>query len=696
MLLLSLAGSMGALLMGTRPVGAQQLDDAQITVVPAFAADSFVAAREPIELILSRMPTADEGRIAVFVGSSDMTSLFEAVGPRLVYRSNGVNLPSGDSELKVFLVAGPAWNELTSLPIRVLTPLGFEIAQINPGLELRNTGQLAEGPLGSQLAPARPTYQSLDGTFSVETTHRRDGWLLSSETRLLGASDREDALRFGEKGDLASRVDLADYLLRFEKRSAVLSVGQVYTGTNRYLIKGFGSRGVTAVVGGPRASMSVGAVNGTNIVGTDNILGLDRGDHRILSAGLALEMFPARPGALRVDATAMRGSVLATSGFNQGGIVSADRSNGYGFQLTASTPSQRLRFAAGMASSKAEFAADPSSSAGGSFVSLRSERKRARYAEVDVSLLRNRMVFGVIPMTVDAGLRHERVDPLYRSVATYTQSDIERNGLDVTANVDAVSVQLAHRRTADNLNGISSLLTSRSRLSSVRLATPLATLLRVTLGASWLPTLSYAMQRMHQFGAGIPTGGGFTASDIPDQLNVVQDASARWQVKQWQFGYRVNQSDQDNRQPGRELSDFASLTHGVTVGVMVGSALSLGLDLGIERQENKEWAEVSRFRRAAMTGNWRITPVTTLDASVSLSRSEDSGAGMDTHVATVQAGIARGFNLWHSTAYTPRGQAFLRFSRYSNELFNLGSSFAPPTQALGTWNLTSGLTLRLF
>ena len=97
-----------------------------------------------------------------------------------------------------------------------------------------------------------------------------------------------------------------------------------------------------------------------------------------------------------------------------------------------------------------------------------------------------------------------------------------------------------------------------------------------------------------------------------------------------------------------------------------------------------------------MTGNGRITPVTTLDASVSLSRSEDPGAGSDTRVATVQAGIAHGFNIWHSTAYTPRGQAFLRFSRYSSELFNLGSSFAPPTQSLGTWNLTSGLTLRLF
>jgi hypothetical protein len=201
---------------------------------------------------------------------------------------------------------------------------------------------------------------------------------------------------------------------------------------------------------------------------------------------------------------------------------------------------------------------------------------------------------------------------------------------------------------------------------------------------------------MHQFGAGVPAGGGYTTSDIPDQLSVAHDASAQWQVGRWQLAYRVSQSGQDNRQPGRELWDFTTLTHGGTLGVMAMSALTLGLDLGLEEQENKALSQVTHVRRGGVTGNWRPTARTTFDGSVSISRTENPGAGSDTHVSSVQVGIAQGFNLWRSSGGAPQGQAFLRFSRYSNELFNLGSSFAPPTQSFGTWNVASGLTLRLF
>lgn len=684
------------LFIAGKTLGAQQPGDSTIAVLPGFAVDQFVAAQAPIELALSRVPEASEGRIAVFVGMSDLTALFETSGSKLIYRSNGVDLPSGESELKVFLVAGNAWRELTKVTIRVLTPLGFKKARIDPMLELRNTGQLAEGHSGSQAAPARPTFQTIAATVGLRTEHARDSWSLTSDTHALGAGDRADALRFAELGDQASRLDLADYVLAFEAPNTVLSLGQVSTGMNRYLINAFASRGVTAMIGGPRVSWSLGAENGTSIVGLDNIVGLEHGDHRIVSSGLALELFPARPGALHLDATVMQGAVRATSGFTSGGIVSADRSDGYGVQVAASTPSQRVRFAAGLASSSSQFAADPPLLSGGSIVPSQSHRKSANYAEVNVGLLQNHRIGGAIPVTLNLSLRHERVDPLYRSVATFTQSDIERDGFDLGGAVDLVSVQLSQGRTYDNLDAITSLITNRTRFMSVTLGVPLASLLRMSQHAEWLPALSYAMQQMHQYGAGIPTGGIFTASDIPDQLTVVQDASAQWQVKQWQFGYRVNLSGTDNRQPGQALADFATQTHAVTVGVSVGTTVTLGLDLGLERQDNKLLAQVGHVQRAAVNGNWRLTPVTTLDGSIGLSRTQDPGAGSDARVSSLQAGISRGFNLWRSSDATPRGQLFLRFSRYTNDLYNLGASFAPPTQTSGMWNVASGLTLRLF
>lgn len=693
---LRLVAPIAYLLLAVGALGAQGPADSIITVASAFAPDRYVSAQAPLELTLSRSPRETEGRIAVFVGTSDLTSLFERDGSQLVFRANGVDLPAGESELKVYLVAGDAWNELAKLPIRVLTPRGFERAKVQPGLELRNSGQIAEGYSGSATASARPTYQTVAGTIALETSHTRDGMSLTSSTHLLGVNERANALRFGELGNAASRLDLTDYLLRFEGRNTVVSLGHVSAGMNRHLINGFSSRGVTAVVGGPRASWSVGIENGTSIVGTDNLTGLDRGDHRVMSSGLAFEVIPARPGALHFDATILHGSVLAASGFTQGGITTADQSDGYGVQVAASSPTQRLKLAAGLASSSSQYAADPPLQSGSSIIPNRAHRKGARYAEFTAGLLQGRRILRAVPVTMNLALRHERVEPLYRSVGVFAQSDMERNTVDIGGNIDVVSVQATHGRTGDNLDDVASMLTNRSQLSTLMLGTPLSALLRVTQHASLLPTLSYALQQMHQFGAGVPTGGLYTASDIPDQLSVVHDASAQWYVKQWQVGYRVNASSQDNRQPGRELEDLAAQTHSVTVGVALGSALTLGLDFGLERQEYKILSQVNHVRRAGLTGTWRLTPLTTFNGGMSLSRAEDPGAGSDTRVSSLQAGIAQGIRLWRSADGSPRGQAFLRFARYSNELFNLANSFAPPTQQSGTWNVTSGLSLRLF
>lgn len=676
-------------------LGAQQPADSTILVSAGFAADRFVESQAPITLNLNRVPSTSEGRLAVFIGTADLTSLFEAAGTTLAYRSNGMDLPAGESELKVFLVNGATWTELAKLTIRVLTPRGFERALIHPSAELRNTGQLAEGHSGVQPAPDRPTFQTFAATLGLQTAHERDGYALTSDTHLLAANERKDALRFGAMGDRAPRLDLADYVISLRGHGAQFTLGQVSAGTNRLLINAFASRGVTAQFGGARALWSVGAENGTSIVGADNVFGIDHGDHRIVSTSLAFEVVPERPGALHLDATALHGSLMATTGFNQGGVTSADQSDGYGLQLSASSPLQRVRLAAGLASSSSQYAADPPLSSGGSLVPNRAHRKSARYAELNVGVLQNDTVLRAIPVTLNLALRHERVDPLYRSVATPLQSDISRNGIDLGGSVDVVNVLVTLAQTSDNLNAVATLMTNRTRSSALTLGAPLAALFRVTQRANLLPTLSYVIQQMHQFGAGVPTGGVFTAADVPDLLTTVQDASALWQVRNWQMAYRVNASLQDNRQPGRELADLATQTHAVTIGLM-GVSASLSLDLGLERQENKELAQVNHVRRAALTGNWRATKLTTLDGSVTLSQTEDQGAGSNAHVSSLQAGILQGLTLWHANPDAPRGQIFLRFTRQSNDLYNLSAPFAPPTQSSAMWTLASGLTLRLF
>jgi hypothetical protein len=686
---------LACLLLATGSLAAQQVPEPALTVSAGFPADRFVESQASVTLVLSRTPTPADGRVAVFVGSTDLTAQFEPDGATLVYRARGIDLPAGASQVKVFLVQGVAWTEVAALPIRVRTPRGFEQALVDPAVDLRNTGQLAAGHSGAAPASNRPTFQTLDATVGVHTSHVRDGFTLVSDVHLLAVGERPSALRFAELGDRASRLDLADYLITLEGRGTKVSMGQISTGMNRHLISAFTSRGVVAQGGGPRARWTAGAANGTALVGTDNLVGVGDPHHRVATAELALELLPQRPGAMHVDVTVLQGVVRAISGFNSGGIVSADESRGAGVQLAASTPSQRVRFAAGLSGSRSQYAADPPLSSGGSTVESRAQSKGARHAELTVGLLQHRPVVRGVPVTLNVTMRHEQVDPLYRSVALFLPSDMARNGIDLGGTVDAVSVQAAYARGTDNIDDIASLLTNRTRQSSLTVGAPLAAMLRVTQRPALWPTVSYALQRMHGFGAGVPVGGVYTAFDIPDLLSTVHDASAQWQVRNWQVAYRVNASCQDNRQLGREHADLTAQTQAVTLGVTLGATASMTLDLGRERQENREFSLVNHLRRAAVTGTWRPSPLMSFDAAATISRSDDHGTNASTHVSSVQAGVSRTLVLWRATPDTPRGQVFLRAARQSSDLYALLTPFAL-LQPSGMWTLSSGLTLRLF
>ena len=151
---------------------------------------------------------------------------------------------------------------------------------------------------------------------------------------------------------LSSRGSAVELTVQLERGRTVLGLGHVSAGSHRHLMNGFASRGVSATVRGGVASLAVGAVNGSSIVGWNNISGLNNGDHRVYSATLGLELRPRRPGALHLDATVLDGSLLPQTSFTQGAVVDAERSTGGGVQLSATTPGERLRAAAGYSRSR--------------------------------------------------------------------------------------------------------------------------------------------------------------------------------------------------------------------------------------------------------------------------------------------------------------------------------------------------------
>lgn len=668
--------------------------DSIIVVTPGFSAQKFVATGAHIALTLSRPPTSAEGTVAVMVGTTDITTLFERRSNQLVY-SAAMPLPSGESEVAIYLVSDDAWKELGRFPLRVLTPRGFTSASVTPSVSTSNSGPLAKGSSGAPPSSELPSFGDVQLTAGLRTSHVRRGWTFETQENALGATDPRQALRFGERGQQAPLVDLSDYVVSVQRGVAKLALGNASLGNSRHLMNAFGSRGVTATVGIPALSVSLGALGGSAIVGFNDLLGATRSSHRVAGATLAAEVRPSRPGAIHLDATLVNGSLQPRTGFTQNALTDAERSTGAGLQLLASTSSQRVKVAAGVAMSRFVNPADSLLSGGDQTVAVTPARKTARYIETTFAVLQNVKVHNAQVANLVTGWRHERIDPLFRSVAATTAPDILSNALDVNGNIGTLAIQASHSRSSDNLGRLPSILRTLSRASAAQAGLPLASVLRIQSRQTFWPTLSYSFNQTHQYGAGIPVNAGFTASDVPDQLGSVHTANAEWQSERIRTSYRYNYSLQDNRQVGHEHSDLSAVTHTLTFAINALPSLDVGLDLSAERRHNVERDERGTMNRLGLITNWRPRDGTALTGNVTVSR-----AGDRPRVQRSDNTEAR-FEFSQRLALLPGiqkrgGQLFLRFSRESANTFMFANT-DPLTGASrrAAWTLVTGLNLQV-
>ncbi|HVQ37314.1 MAG TPA: hypothetical protein VMS31_07270, partial [Pyrinomonadaceae bacterium] len=97
-----------------------------------------------------------------------------------------------------------------------------------------------------------------------------------------GSTFQPEALRFGTLGENAPQIDLSSYLAQFQLGPAKVAVGHTSFGSARHLINSFSSRGITVTVPiTKRFDFSVGALNGTNVVGYGNLFGLAKSKHQL-------------------------------------------------------------------------------------------------------------------------------------------------------------------------------------------------------------------------------------------------------------------------------------------------------------------------------------------------------------------------------------------------------------------------------
>lgn len=336
------------------PAAGQQPAATDLSIAPRWAADRFVGGRTTLELELSRPLTSSDERLAVLIGSLDVSALLEVRGTRVRYRPTAARLPSGETEVVAYRVdrAG-GWSEVGRAPLRVLTRGGLERGGVIPNADLSSTGQLDQRLPEGAPSPDRRTYQDLTLNLGIQGQGLRGGWQLTTQANALGVTQEAQRLRWADMQSDAPAIDLSDYRLQLERGRARLTMGNVATGANRFLLSGFGSRGLSAAVGiGSVATVDASLVNGTNVVGWTNLLGLSRSAHRIGTASLSLELKPSRPGAIHVDFSGLDASVLPLTSFNQGAATDAEESRGFGVQVAMSDARQRIRFSGGMSRSR--------------------------------------------------------------------------------------------------------------------------------------------------------------------------------------------------------------------------------------------------------------------------------------------------------------------------------------------------------
>jgi hypothetical protein len=343
---------------------------------------------------------------------------------------------------------------------------------------------------------------------------------------------------------------------------------------------------------------------------------------------------------------------------------------------------------------------DPQLTGSQPVVPERRETHGARYVEIGLGLLQNARLFGRVPATVTLGGRHERVDPLYRSIGVSTQADRQQDAIDVTTSFGALSAQVNHTRSTDNLGHVASVLTSPTRATTASLAAPLAALFRVKTHQQRWPSITYSINRTHQFSTALPTNGDFRPIDLPDQMNIVHDASVQWLIGRWRASYRVNANTQDNRQPGRERSDFSALVHVVSLGASVGPHLDLGVDGNLEARHNKELDQTAFVHRIGTLLNWRPGRATTVGVNVSITTSEDEPRTSSTTNGEYRLELTRSITLRKPSGQSAgsSGQLVLRFARTETDFAQLAApNVTPlPSRNRAQWTVSSGLSLRLF
>jgi hypothetical protein len=677
---------------------------AQQRITVELAGADQLAADAAVEIKLNRPLSSTDGRLAMVLDQMDITPYFLDRQSAFTYTPGLFPLAPGGHELDVYLVDGSEnWRLVKHIKFKVARRKDPEQAaasesktkwEFTPNLTLNLKGENNILFFPETSRPERLEFADTAGQGGFELGVKHAEWSFKTRFDFAGTSRQNEALRFGELGNQASRVDLSSYVAEVEHGRFKLQLGHVSFGSQRHLISGFSSRGIVLTLpAGPQNEIILTALNGSSIVGFSNFLGVTRKKHYVLGATFAREFIKERPGGLRVEFTAMKGSLLPVTGFNQQSVTDAERSTGGTIRVQFKDKRERLRFDGAFTRSQFTNPADPNLSQGFELTPVRPVTRNARYLEVSYDFLQGLTVWDDRKLKLSGTFRHEEIAPLFKSVVALSQADKRQNQFEVSASFGEINFVAGNLRSRDNLRGVPSILETLDRRNNVSLSVPLNTLFEPGKPKNWLPRTSYTYDHFHQFGAFFPLNGDFRdPSQIPDQHSFVHSFNADWNIAKYRFGYRFNRSFQDNRQPGRDRADFVGVVNTASFGTNITEKIDLNFELNHERATSLERPQTNKTVRIGTNMTWRdvFFKNLTLNWNASTTIAGDRENTNDSRNIDFDAQLAYQFQIGKEKFRKFGAQIFVRYAnRYGSRIdrifflnnfnktqaFNMGISF---------------------
>ncbi|MDL1860577.1 hypothetical protein FBR04_06050 [Betaproteobacteria bacterium PRO7] len=660
--------------------------------VTADFADRWIAADSTVTLQLDQALAARAAELRFFAGALDVTAIARRPRPGVLsFDLRFAQLAAGESTFVAYLVEAGKWQAVARIPLKVLSAAGFESGQFGPKLDLGGKSRFDEGRRGDATASARPTYFDGTGRGGFGFDAARGAFKADGQFNATGSSYRNEALRFGELGAQAPKTDLADYVVNLRYGGTTLAVGHLSYGNNPLLLAGYASRGVTlAQKFGERFDVSVNAMNGTSIVGYDNFFGLTGAQHRIHGASAGLELIGGRPGALRFEIAALDAKLESRGNFNRGEVPDAEESRGLGVRLSGRTTGNRVRGDAVFARSSYVNPFDPALAQGGELQPVKRSSANGRQLDFAVDLVQNSTRWSQAqPLTVTLSARHERIEPLYKSIGASSSPDQQLNRAALATQFGAAQLQFTGSRQEDNLDDVPTILKTRTDNAAANLSLPLAQ----WFGA-WWPQARYTLQTVRQRAINTPVtaDSGIAASHRPDQSNRSHQAALNFTRGAFNFGYSIQRSTQDNRQPGRENADFENLGHQVTLGFRVSEKLNLNFGANTNRNYSREKDLTTTTRGGHGGFDWQLLDSLTLAANAGRTLGGDSRDLTAAGNNNAQGQLTWRFGIPADGRKLP-GQVFVRYVRQENT--SRDTSFGLSARG-ASWAWDAGLSLSLF